>query len=46
MINCLPYRFRRLLKPLLLGVAIFCPSNPSPAQEVVDIVGKRPVLAA
>jgi hypothetical protein len=37
-INCLPYRFRRLLKPLLLGVAIFCPSYPSPAQEVADIV--------
>jgi hypothetical protein len=38
MINCLPYRFRRLLKTLVLGVAIFCPSCPSPAQEVVDIV--------
>ena len=38
MIYCLPYRFRRLLKPLVLGVAIFCPSYPSSAQEVVDIV--------
>lgn len=37
MINRLPYIFRRLLKPLVLGVAIFCPSYPSPAQEVVDI---------
>jgi hypothetical protein len=37
MINCLSYRFRRLLKPLVLGVAIFCPSYPSPAQEVVNI---------
>jgi hypothetical protein len=37
MINCLPYIFHRLLKPLVLGVAIFCPSYPSPAQDVVDI---------
>jgi hypothetical protein len=37
-INRLPYRFRCLLKPLVLGVAIFCQSYPSPAQQVVDIV--------
>lgn len=38
MINCLPYRFRCLLKLLVLGVVIFCPSYPSSAQEVIDIV--------
>ena len=36
--NCLPHRFRRLLKPMVLGVVIFCPSYPSLAQEVVDIL--------
>jgi hypothetical protein len=38
MINCLPYRFRNLWKPLVFSVAIFCPSYPSSAQEMIDIL--------
>jgi hypothetical protein len=38
LINCLPDRFRRLSKPLVLAVTIFCPSYPSLAQHAVDIL--------